>query len=100
MGMEYSEVSWQETSSWQEPSLFATFSHLQEQVERLVGPLFERRSQKDRRRSVRDLFGIGSRIGRIGGGSDGGEKRWADTLTTPPITTNYQERDDHTYGAH
>ena len=57
MGMEYSEVSWQETSSWQEPSLFATFSHLQEQVERLVGPLFERRSQKDRRRSVRDLFG-------------------------------------------
>ena len=51
-------------------------------------------------RSVRDLFGISSRIGRIGGGSDGGEKRWTDTLTTPPITTNYQERDDHTYGAH
>ena len=41
-------------------------------------------------RSVRDLFGIRSRIGRIGGGSGGGEKRWADT----------QERDDHTNRAH
>src|SRR5215813_1590849 len=41
-------------------------------------------------RSVRDWFGIGSRIGRIGGGSGGGDKRWADT----------QERDEHTYDAH
>lgn len=51
MGSEYSEVSWSGTS------LFESFSHLQERVEHLVGPLFERRAQGDRRRSVRDLFG-------------------------------------------
>jgi hypothetical protein len=37
--------------------LSASFANLQAQVERLVGPLFERRSVKDRRESERDPFG-------------------------------------------
>jgi hypothetical protein len=35
----------------------ASFGHLQEQVERLVGPLSERRSMRDRRRSRREFLG-------------------------------------------
>src|ERR1043165_3695488 len=51
--------------------------------------ILDDRVRRTEGRSMRDRFGIGSRIGRIGGGSGGGEERWADT----------QERDDHTYGA-
>lgn len=40
-----------------EVSLSASFAHLQAQVEWLVGPLFDRRSVKDRRQSRRDFFG-------------------------------------------
>jgi hypothetical protein len=46
-----SEVSWPGTS------LFARFGYLQAQVDRLVGPLFERRSVKDWRQTARDLLG-------------------------------------------
>lgn len=37
--------------------LFANSGQLQAQVERLVGPLLERRCVKDRRRSKRDIHG-------------------------------------------
>jgi hypothetical protein len=37
--------------------LFASSGQLQAQVERLVGPLSERRCLKDRRRSKRDIHG-------------------------------------------
>ena len=51
MGREFLEGSY--------PGAFlsANSGQLQAQVERLVGPLFERRCVKDRRRSKRDIHG-------------------------------------------
>ena len=43
--------------SYPGPFLFASSAQIQAQVERLVGPLFERRCVKDRRQTKRDLLG-------------------------------------------
>ena len=43
--------------SYPGPFLFVSFAQIQAQVERLVGPLFERRCAKDRRRTKGDLLG-------------------------------------------